>query len=591
MTIRNQYGPITNDSYNPLEVSINEDVNLQDIDFANSDFTGWVGDPENLFKSPFSESITNSGTGSPKQIVLAFMSSLKTIQLGFGENNGGSFSNLKISLLGSGGATRSIFDESTNDTKLTSKNAEFDNDIANSILIEFYTTDTVSLSNITIQKARYNVVQVQGKQDNGNFGNLSLTNRGNAKVAIQEYGDTPSIDAFARLRVSEPFTLFDSKQLHDKQPLFWDEELGGNATSTHVQADANVEMTVTANADDYVIRQTKQRFNYQPGKGQLLFITFKCSCISGVTRRVGYFDDDGTGDHLTPNNGIFFQTNQTTASGITWNIAKNGTITESVSKDNWNVDTLDGSGDENNPSGLQLDLNYVQIAIIDFEWLGVGRVRVGFVINGIVIYTHYFNHSNIFPFDSVYMSTPNLPIRYDIQTDGTNGSTLNHICSTVISEGGVEKTGVLRTVESGDSFVTGYTTGNSYALLGVRLKDLYKDITVIPEGVTVVIGTSDSFKWSLELNPVINGTFTYNDEVNSSVQYAVGTTANTIATRGIKVGSGGGSTQSRESDVELKTALRIGSTIAGVKDELVLVFTPLSANVSQWSSLNIRELI
>ena len=225
---------------------------------------------------------------------------------------------------------------------------------------------------------------------------------------------------------------------------------------------------------------------------------------------------------MTPNNGIFFENGN--ALGASWNIAKNGTTTETVYPSAWNVDPLDGTG----ASGKTLDLDGTQIAIIDYEWLGVGRVRVGFVIDGLIYYCHHFNHSNDSTFTSVYMSTPNLPIRYDIQSDGTVGSTFDHICSTVISEGGIEKTGILRSIRSGTAFVTSYGTANDYALLGIRLKSTRLDITVIPESIFVLCGTSDSFIWSVEINPTIAGTFTYTDLTNSSTQYAIGTIANTV---------------------------------------------------------------
>jgi hypothetical protein len=424
-----------------------------------------------------------------------------------------------------------------------------------------------------------------GKQDNGNFDNASLTNRGNFKVAVQEYGDTPSIDAFDRLRVSENFTIFDSKQLHDKQPLFWDESLGGSATSVHSTVNADVRLTLTANAADFAIRQTKQRFNYQPGKSQLVFMTFASPQVSGMTKRIGYFDGTGA-NNLTPNNGIFFQCD----GSISWNIAKNGSTTETVTQANWNVDPMDGTG----PSEKVLDMDGPQIAIIDFEWLGIGRVRVGFVIDGIIYYVHYFNHANDSSFPTVYMSSPNLPLRYDVQTDGTNGGYLDHICSSVISEGGLQETGILRGVDSGDALITGYASpsvGSTYALLGLRLKAAYADVTVIPQGVRVVCGSSDTFKWSLHLNPTVSGAFAYNSLVNSSLEYARGVVATTITGVGTVLAYGGASGDTGVSADELQTALRLGSTIAGVQDELVLGLTPLTTNLSQWSAINFRELI
>ena len=137
----------------------NDSIFESDIDFENSDFTNWTGDPKLLFKSPFSTSITNSTSDNPKVIILAFKRTISASQVGFGENNGGDFSNLKISLLGSAGASRSVYDDQTNDTKKNSLNAKIGDELFNSIKIEFYTSDEVNLSNITIQKAQYSVIE------------------------------------------------------------------------------------------------------------------------------------------------------------------------------------------------------------------------------------------------------------------------------------------------------------------------------------------------------------------------------------------------------------------------------------------------
>jgi len=310
-------------------------------------------------------------------------------------------------------------------------------------------------------------------------------------------------------------------------------------------------------------------------------MTFFTPQVAGVTSRIGYFDATGA-NNLTPNNGIYFECDGT----LSWNICKNGTVTENITQDNWNVDKLDGTG----ASGITLDLEATQIIVIDFEWLGVGRVRVGFVIDGLIYYCHHFNHANDSTFSSVYMSTPNLPLRYSIETDGSAGSTLDHICGSVISEGGVEKTGVLRSVENADTFVAGYGA-QKYAILGIQLKDDYIDVSVIPEKIQVVIGTNDAFKWELQVNPTVNGTFTYNDLDDSAVQVAQGVLTNTIATDGIIEARGGGSTTSRGDVGDLQTALKIGSNIDGTKDQLVLVIRPFSTNLSVWGCLNFRELL
>ena len=435
---------------------------------------------------------------------------------------------------------------------------------------------------------------IAGKTPQGIFTNFQATRRGNFKVAVEEYGDTPAVDAFSRLRVSNPYTLFDSKQLHDKSPLFWDESLGGAASSTHSTIDARTRLEVTANAADFAIRQTKMRFNYQPAKGQLVFMTLKNEHVAGLTKRIGMFDGTGT-NNLTPNNGIFYETNN----GVSWNIAKNGTVTEHFTQANWNCDTMDGSGDEGNPSGILLDTAAPAILVLDFEWLGVGRVRVGFVINGLIYYVHKFNHANISAFNSVYMSTPNLPLRYDIQTDGTAAGFIDHICSSVMSEGGQQDNGVIRYASTAGTHIDANTENTIYALIGIRLKAAYKDISLKLLNAAVQLQTgSHKVEWILKLNPTIAGTFTYADQTDSAAQIARGATVNTV-TGGYDIAGGfieSGGAQSGNSGSGgrgIENAVLLGSKIDGTMDTIVLCARPIggSANVDIEASINWRELL
>lgn len=395
------------------------------------------------------------------------------------------------------------------------------------------------------------------------------------------FGDSPSIDGFGRSRTSEPQTLFDSKQLHDNQPLFWSESLGGSATSVHSPANARTRMSVTSNSTDFVIRQSKQRPNYQPGKGQLEFITFRAPQSSGVVCQVGCFSGTGV-NFLDPQNGVYFECN----SALSWNIAKDGGVTESVDQDQWNKDKLDGSG----PSGKTLDMDACQIAIIDFEWLGVGRVRVGFVIDGLVIYCHEFNHANDPTFDSVYMSTPNLPIRYTIQASGTNDAgDLDHICSTVISEGGQEKTGVIRAIDTGFAHVD-MNADEPTAVKGFRLKATHLDVTVIAESISIINENNDDFYWALCLNPTYSGG-SWDDAADSAIQEYSNSVADNVTDFGLKLASGYASTDTQQTNQGLSTALNVGSEIDGTPEEILLVITALSNGADIQASINYRELL
>jgi hypothetical protein len=521
----NQYKNI--ELANPMPVNTGQ-LYQSDINLEHSDMGTFSGTPIDLVDDRWSP-ITDTTANNPKIITIEFERALQTSIIGITTETG-SFSNTVIKYGLTTFPDQTLVDESADATLKTTLVAPSVPITLTRIVLEFHTVNTITLTHLDMSKDDGVIAQIQGIDPDGELLTVGTSRIGNLNVGIQEYGDTSAVDAFARLRISTPYTLFDSKQLHDKQPLFWDEIVAGSATSVHDPVNADTVMTVTASASDYVIRQTKLRPNYQPGKGQLIVFTFHAPQQTGVKIQIGAFDGTGV-TYQTPFNGIFLEV---TESEISWNIAKNGTTTETATQANWNYDQLLGEG----PSGLTLDIDAVMIAFCDIEWLGVGRVRTGFFIAGIPRYCHYFTHSNNPAFTNVYMSTPNLPLRYYIESDGTGGGTLDHICSTIISEGGIQQTGILRSVNTGTTHLDADVANTKYAMIGIRLKSNYYDITVLPEYFSMISETNDDFKWTLELNPVVAGTFTFNDLVNSSVQYALGATANTVTTPGLVIDSG-----------------------------------------------------
>jgi len=236
-------------------------------------------------------------------------------------------------------------------------------------------------------------------------------------------------DAFGRLRVTQPTAIFDSQLQYDKQPLLWDEKITGSATSTHLPNESSVNMTVTTASGDSVIRQTREYFRYQPGKSQFILSTFVMGeAQEGTTKLVGYGDSEN-GIFLGQDGGGIF---------ILLRSSNTGTPddTRKVYQSEWNIDTFGPLS----LSGETLDFTKTQILVIDLEWLGVGRVRVGLNINGVTYYAHEFLNANVQ--DKVYMTTANLPLRLEItNTQGVAASSsLKHICTTVVSEGGFEVT-------------------------------------------------------------------------------------------------------------------------------------------------------
>lgn len=379
------------------------------------------------------------------------------------------------------------------------------------------------------------------------------------EINIASFSNSAS-DAFGRLRVSAPYTLFESKQIFDNQSITWDTQLTLGGNSVHSANRASSTLSVTSTIGSKAIRQTKNRLTYQNGKSLLILSTFVMSAnVAGINKKVGYFDS---------NNGIYLKNNGTTISLVIRSNVTGVVVENEVVQSNWNVDTMNGSG----ASGKTLDITKCQIFLVDIEWLGVGTVRCGFVIDGAIYYVHKFHHSNII--DSVYMSTPNLPMRYEIENISSGvGSSLEQICSSVLSEGGYENAGQTFAVDRGISSLINVDNNNLYPVLSIRLKSGYFGTQIIPEFIDMFCSSSNAnFKWALILNPTINGAdgASWQSVSNSSVEYDVSRTATNFVTNGTVIASGYGSQKTTTLGSIIQGRLALGSTIAGVPDQLVL---------------------
>jgi hypothetical protein len=240
---------------------------------------------------------------------------------------------------------------------------------------------------------------------------------------------------------------------------------------------------------------------YQPGKSMLILTTFCMNAAkANLRQRIGYFDD---------NNGIFLEKNGTSNPSFTIRTNTSGTPvdTNTASQSSWNGDKLDGTG----PSGLTLDLTTVQIFWTDLEWLGVGNVRCGFVINGQLIVCHTFQCANQAGKTKVYMETAILPVRYEIENTDTTAtsSTLKQICSTVISEGGYQQT--VQDTIARRTAILGTISTTFLPLVSIRLK------STAAVAVTSLSTNMEYDVTATAMTTSVDGIF-QNDYVTSSAQ-------------------------------------------------------------------------
>lgn len=316
-----------------------------------------------------------------------------------------------------------------------------------------------------------------------------------------------AVDAFGRMRISQPITLFDSFNRYQVSESF---VTANSATGSYSYSSntSEVSLSIDTTSGAYVKRETTKVFAYQPGKSLLIFNTFVLNAAkAGLRQRVGYFDD---------NNGVFLEQSNTAISFVVRsNVTGTPSDTNRAEQSSWNVDPLDGTG----PSLKTLDLTKAQIFWSDIEWLGVGSVRCGFVIDGQLIHCHTFNHAN--QTTGTYMTTACLPIRYEIEniTSTSNGSTLKQICSSVISEGGYDLRGRPRSVAN--TVLTDLATaGTFYNLMSIRLKSTRRDAIVIPKNISVFgKGSNTRIHWRLLQNSTITGGSWISNGDDSAVEY------------------------------------------------------------------------
>lgn len=413
-------------------------------------------------------------------------------------------------------------------------------------------------------------------QASGNAKPLTARPRTGALIVSQDDDDRT---AFGRLRVSNPFGLFDVSHQFDKQPLLMDESLGAGGTSTYLPNEAAVRLRIASGtgAGSSVIRQGFQYVPYQPGRSQLIL----CSAVFGTgvanaIKEVGYFD---------ANNGVFFRQNGARGMQVVRRTFVTGSAVDNVvSQAAWNLDKLDGTG----PSGVNVDFAQAQLYVIDFAWLGIGAIRFGMEVGNRVVWCHIMQDHGI---ATPWMSRGSLPIRYSVRTTGTIGANadLNHICSAVFSDGGFDTPGFQGSTNTrtllGSS--TAIAAGTRRLMLTIRLRTAYNRAILRQLALQSMADTLDSFLCELVLGGTRSGGAATTTQVTDAVEALTG---NTTLTGGRVIDSfiADGST-GRATTLESRSKIVVASNIAGTAQELHVTVTAFSAG-NFYSGLTWQEI-
>lgn len=407
---------------------------------------------------------------------------------------------------------------------------------------------------------------------------LEVTTTSGAVVYVQP--GTTAGDAFGRLRISQLYTVFDSQHRYQENDK-WTTVTGVSGSTTYQVNQSVVDLNVTTLSGDYIYRETKRVFPYQPGKSFLNMSSFVfASGKANLRQRVGLF---GT------QNGIFFEQSGTT-NYLVLRSYVSGSVNETrVAQSGWNQDTFDGNG----PTARVLDPAKANIFWMDIEWLGVGDVRAGFVVDGHMEVAHIFHNDNQNP--TSYMTTAVLPLRQEIENLDTtaSSSTAKQICATVASEGGYEGFTRRYNIATSTTPKTLTSSGVTYPLVSIRMASGRTDSIIIPANLSIALEQTqnnkpDIIQYRVLLNATLSGT-SWQTHYNGNVQYDTSSTTVSGGTDiiGGYIVSDGTLSLSDVRDFNFQ----LGRTQAGVSDVFTVVAAPTISGAKVYTDLSWFEIV
>jgi hypothetical protein len=388
-----------------------------------------------------------------------------------------------------------------------------------------------------------------------------------------------NVDAFNRLVVASPYTLFDSQNRFASDNQF-DTSTATGGSTTYLPNESTVQLSVTTSNGSEVVRQSYRTMPYQPGKGLGLLATFAMNAgKTGLRQRVGYFNTQ---------NGVFFQQNDTTLAFVLRSYTSGAPIDTTITQTNWNGDKLDGTGS----SGRTIDVTKTQILAIDFEWLGVGDVRCGFFVDGQFVVCHTIHNDNIQT--AVYMTTAILPVRYEIRNTAAtaSSSSMKQICSTVYSSGGYEQTSVEHVATMTSATAGSYLTTTFKPLVSIRLASTALGAVVVPYNVNFLPTTTDNYQVALFKNGTLTGASYSAVASDANVEFDIAATAITGGTLVYAefLTSRSGRSALSGANASFNFDLQLGSSLTSVSDIYTLAVRTISGTGGGIGSLSFYDL-
>ena len=397
---------------------------------------------------------------------------------------------------------------------------------------------------------------------------------GNQVVTVDD--DTVQHTSKNRRKVSTSEIIDYASFTEGTQTDVWDEVTNGTGSITHDPYLGMVELEVGATAGDEVIRQTHRVVKYIPGRqNEVSMALIFGTPTAGIRRRFGLFDD---------NNGIFFEDVGTTYNVVVRRNTSGGVVENRVSRDNWNVDKLDGTG----PSGITADPEAIQFMVIEYEWSGHGQVEFKFVIDNNAYAVHRFNHGNEVSY--TWATTPLLPVRIELtNVDGVAGThTFLQGVHTVSSEGKVNSLGRVSSVSNAITGRNNTSSGTFYPNISIRLKSGNLNSVVMPQSFTAAtLDNTGMFIRVIEDATVSGGTWVSYD-ANSPVEYNITPTSftggETLMEVYVSPGNNGNAYEFLE-NVITQLYRTTTTTIGDTSSTFTIATATVGSNKDTWASL------
>jgi len=231
----------------------------------------------------------------------------------------------------------------------------------------------------------------------------------------------PQLSGFGKLRTTEDKLLANYEFNNSILPTQFANTLTGSAAIVFDSDAKAAKLTLGTDVNALVTHTSNLYHPYNIGNNNFYILGTRV----GDTGKTGVVRNWGAFDSL---DGFFFQLNGTTLNVVhRWTMDGAGTQNMAVAQSAWNKDTLDGTGGDKNPSGMNINVSKQNTYWVDYQFIGGGRTRWGVFYKGERIICHEMYHHNglsTFPTPAINnsISTAARPICWSMKNTGSPGS-------------------------------------------------------------------------------------------------------------------------------------------------------------------------